>query len=57
MISGLIKLCGISENNASYSPKGISFVEGNPDFEKPENKHMLRALDDFTNSAYSKTAN
>jgi ABC-type lipoprotein export system ATPase subunit len=57
------KLCDIkfnkiiwchSENNAPYNLKGISFVEGIRDFEKPENKPMLIVLDDLMDSDCSK---
>ena len=34
-------LCGVSENNAPYHLKNVTFAKGVPDFENPENVPTL----------------
>jgi hypothetical protein len=42
-----------SENNAPHHLKKVTFVEGVPDFQNPENIPTLIVLDDLMDSAYS----
>ena len=48
-----LKMLFHSENNDPHHLKNVSFVEGVPDFEYPENIPTLIVLDDLLDSVYS----